>query len=287
MAEAASRYAFDNAWTAAERRLTELERLLDPATIQHLTHLGVGAGWSCLEVGAGRGSIARWLAGRVAPTGQVLATDLDPRFLAPNADAVLTVQQHDIVADPLEEAAFDLVHARLVLMHIPAREQVLTRLVRALRPGGWLLLEEQVTWLWQPDASAEEAALFARVQQAMERVTAARGMDLTWGTHLHWRLRELGLAEVEAMGTCHRYAGGSVGSELWKLNTEQLRPALLAEGELSDEEVARYQAILDEPRITWLTPLVVATWGRRIPGVGQATRPKYGLASSDRAEVVC
>jgi SAM-dependent methyltransferase len=265
MPEAEPRYAFDNAWVAAERRLTELERLLDPGSIQHLSRLAVGPGWSCLEVGAGRGSIARWLAEHVAPTGRVLATDLDPRFLVACADATLTVQQHDITADPLPEAAFDLVHARLVLMHLPAREQALATLIRGLRPGGWLLLEEQVTWLWHPDAPPAAAALFERVQQAMACVTTARGMDLGWGNQLHRRLREEGLLNVEAAGACSRHAGGSQGATLWTLNVEQLRSALLGAGGLSEEDLVRYQALLEDPSITWLTPLVVATWGRRPP----------------------
>ena len=263
MSNAEPSYAFDNTWEAAERRLSELERLLDPGTLQRLSGLGVAQGWQCLEVGAGRGSIAHWLAERVAPSGRVLATDIEPRFLAQHASPVLTVRQHDITADPLAEGAFDLVHARLVLMHLPGREQVLARLVQALRPGGWLLLEEQVTWLWHPDAPAGEVQLFLRVQAAMERVTAARGMDLGWGDRLHRQLRERGLTEVDAAGSCYRYAGGSAGAELWTLNAEQLRPALLGEGGLSEAELAGYLALLQEPTVTWLTPLVVATWGRR------------------------
>lgn len=263
MPESTPGYAFDNAWVAAERRLTELERLLDPGTLQQLSRLGIGPGWSCLEVGAGRGSIARWLAERVAPTGRVLATDLDLRFLQGHADAVLTIQQHDITADPLPAAAFDLIHARLVLMHLPAREQVLAQLVRALRPGGWLLLEEQVTWLWHADAPPAASALFDRMQRAMAQVTTRRGMDLQWGDQLHRRLREAGLVDVGATGTCFRYAGGSPGAVLWMLNVEQLRGGLLDVGGLRAEEVTQYLALLDEPRITWLTPLVVATWGRR------------------------
>lgn len=263
MPESAPSYAFDNAWMLAERRLTELERLLDPGSIQRLSHLGVGPGWSCLEVGAGRGSIARWLAERVAPTGRVLATDLDPRFLVAHADATLTVQQHDITTDPLPTAAYDLVHARLVLMHLPARERALATMVDALRPGGWLLLEEQVTWLWHPDAPPAATSLFERVQRAMTCATATRGMDVAWGDQLHRRMRAAGLVDVEASGACFRFAGGSQGAALWTLNVEQLRGALLDTGGLNEAELVRYKAILEDPRITWLTPLVVATWGRR------------------------
>jgi hypothetical protein len=53
MPETAPRYAFDNAWVLAERRLTELERLLDPGSLDQLSHLGVGPGLVDVEaVGA-------------------------------------------------------------------------------------------------------------------------------------------------------------------------------------------------------------------------------------------
>ncbi|HZM84459.1 MAG TPA: class I SAM-dependent methyltransferase [Candidatus Limnocylindrales bacterium] len=39
-------------------------------------------------------------------------------------------------------AAFDVIHARAVLTHLPERDEVLARLVAALRPGGWLLIED-------------------------------------------------------------------------------------------------------------------------------------------------
>ncbi|MBV9511428.1 MAG: class I SAM-dependent methyltransferase, partial [Caulobacteraceae bacterium] len=95
-----------------------------------------------LEVGAGGGSVAAWLADRVGPTGAVLATDqrIDPMagVTAPN----LQVRVHDVVADPIDEAAYDLVHLRFVLQHLPDRAAVLRKLIAALRPGGWLLVEE-------------------------------------------------------------------------------------------------------------------------------------------------
>src|SRR5689334_8013291 len=106
-------------------RLKAAEDLLDDGTIRVLARVGVQPGWRCLEVGAGGGSIARWLADTVGPTGHVLATDVNTRDLDSGGRPVLEVRQHDIVADPLQEAAFDLVHARLVLEHLPERDRVL------------------------------------------------------------------------------------------------------------------------------------------------------------------
>ena len=82
------------------------------------------------------------MAGRtvLAHSGRVVVTDLNTKHLAPLASSIIEVRQHNIVEDELEEQAFDLAFARLVLEHIPEREAVLDKLVRALKPGGWLLL---------------------------------------------------------------------------------------------------------------------------------------------------
>jgi SAM-dependent methyltransferase len=93
-------------------------------------------------MGAGAGSIACWLAARVAPSGQVVATDIDPRFLQNTTRPNLEVRRHDIRTDALESDAYDLVHCRNLLIHLPNPEQSARRMVAALRPGGWLMAEE-------------------------------------------------------------------------------------------------------------------------------------------------
>src|SRR5262245_54846529 len=128
-------YIYDQAWKAERERLAALEELHDEAATGRLAALGVSDGWRCLEVGCGAGSIARWLAARVGPRGHVVANDLDLRFVAGEEIGNLEVRQHDIVTDPLEEATYDLVHARAVLEHIPMRAQALTRAVLYRAPG--------------------------------------------------------------------------------------------------------------------------------------------------------
>ena len=76
-----STYLLDNAAPQSPKRFDALSTLFDRESIQYLEDCGVGPGWKCLEVGGGGGSIAAWLAARVGPTGHVLVTDLDPRFL--------------------------------------------------------------------------------------------------------------------------------------------------------------------------------------------------------------
>ena len=90
-------YLLDNADPRAERRFDALGQLFDTRTIEYLAAIGVTRGWSCWEAGAGGGSIAEWLAGAVAPTGSVLATDLDLGRLSATAMPALTAMRHDVV----------------------------------------------------------------------------------------------------------------------------------------------------------------------------------------------
>ena len=101
----------------ASSRFTAISALFDAASQRYLADRGVGPGWRCLEVGGGGGSIARWLGERVGPTGRVIATDIDIRFLETITLPNVEVRRHDITHDPLPEQAFDLIHTRMVLMN--------------------------------------------------------------------------------------------------------------------------------------------------------------------------
>ena len=163
-------YVFDNAGAQAGARFSAVGALFDPGTIRHLTELGVAEGWHCLEVGAGGGSIATWLCDRVGAAGHVVATDIDPRFLDDADRPNLEVRRHDIASEPLEEGAFDLVHARLVLVHLPERETALRRIVRALKPGGWLLIEEFDSLSMRPDPAIDPDEVLLETYDALQRV---------------------------------------------------------------------------------------------------------------------
>jgi ubiquinone/menaquinone biosynthesis C-methylase UbiE len=131
----------ESAEAEVAERLASLDALYNFRTFRFLETAGIGPGWHCLEVGGGSGAVAAWMADRVGPSGYVLVTDIDPRFIERSAyrrPAHLELRRHDIGTDPLPEQAFDLIHARLVLMHVPQRQQALARQVAALKPrGGW------------------------------------------------------------------------------------------------------------------------------------------------------
>jgi ubiquinone/menaquinone biosynthesis C-methylase UbiE len=188
-------YLLDNSWERARERLGMLGAFLDPGTIRHLEGLGVDEGWRCWEVGGGGGSIAAWLCRRVGQSGRVVATDIDPRFLAALEEPNLEVHQSDIAASPVERGTFDLVHARLLLEHVPDRDAALRHMAAGLKPNGWLLLEEMdhVNWLPEPASKAAWLDTWRRFLEAYRLTMDARGGDLETGRRLVQFCRTCGL----------------------------------------------------------------------------------------------
>ena len=116
-----NRYLLENRRPEAGERFAALAALFDPWTFRHLDALGLGEGWRCWEVGAGGFSVPRGLAERVGTSGRVLATDIDVAWMEPAAGEALEVRRHDVIRVPPPSDKFDLIHARLVLVHLEDR----------------------------------------------------------------------------------------------------------------------------------------------------------------------
>ncbi|MFE9423966.1 class I SAM-dependent methyltransferase [Kitasatospora sp. NPDC006697] len=259
------RYVFDRAWEREHERLSALEAVYDPATTERLTGLGVAEGWSCLEVGCGAGSIARWLAGRVGEQGRVLAIDLDPRYAVRHELANLEVRQQDLLTEPLPAGAFDLVHARALLEHLPAREEALRRLAAATRPGGWVVVEDfdiegpmvdMIARYWP----AGHDRLAGRLYRALEAAFGGAGADAGYGRRLPDALAGAGLAEVGARLHAPVLAGGT---PFLVLTLRQLRTPLLAGGLLGEAELEEVLELIQRQDVRYVPNVMVTAWGRR------------------------
>jgi SAM-dependent methyltransferase len=259
-------YTFENSGTQVATRFSALADIFDPGTIRHLTEIGVGSGWRCLEVGAGGGSIATWLCDRVGGNGQVLATDIDTRFLEALNRSNLEVSRHDIASDPLPQAKFDLVHFRLVLGHLPNRDEVLGRLVTALRPGGWILAEEFDSWSLRPDVSINEAETSLKAFAAMQAVLRRHSFDGYYGRRLVARLRAHNLAEISAEGRVFMYEGATSGADLTRAAISQTRDEMIDAGAISATEIERDLLQLNRSDFMMPSPIMWAVRGRRRMG---------------------
>ena len=259
-----STYLLDNAGSQAPARFDALSALFDCGTFQHLENCGVGPGWNCLEVGGGGGSVATWLAARVGNTGHVLVTDVDPRFLDASNSSNMEIIRHNIVTDPLPHASFDLIHARLVLIQIPEREKVLTRLAAALKPGGWIVEEEFDSQSLPSNPLQIPGEVQLKTQAAVFRLLDEQGVERRWGRLVHSRMRALGLVDVHAEARLSMWQGGSTGASLTRTNFEQLHDALITRGYVTEEEWEEDIARLDDPEFVTPSPVMWMTRGRRL-----------------------
>ena len=257
-------YSFNNDDRAATDRHRFLAEIFDQETTNRLAGLGDLTGSRCLEVGAGGGSIARWMVDQAGPTGRVVATDLNPRHIA--TDEGYEVLTHNLATEPVPDGPWDVIHARLVLMHIPERREILPRLAAALAPGGALVIEDFHTALTDlvlaaPDA--ESGALFNSFQAVMvKQVLKANGTDPTWGPQIHAAMLDAGLVDVDTTISARSWPGGTAGALLSGANIEQVRGKLLAAG-FTEAQLDRLHQLIADPRLVVRGNLVYSTVGRR------------------------
>jgi len=280
--EAEGRYLFPHSWEGENDRLTAITRAFDPITRRHLLARGLTDGWRCLEIGAGTGSIAGWMAEKVGPKGRVLATDLSLSLMETQGLEAenLELRRHDILADPMPDEEFDLIHTRLVLEHLPARLDALSRMAGALAPGGSLVVES-ITFGTEHRGSGGGAALLGGVLQTLRLLLRRNGFDGAFGRRLPMHIGRLGLGEVGAEGTQVVLIGGTPSVEWARPTLGRIRHLLLDGDDLLVPPPLRkalalgpvrrtvqrrldgLDRLLADPEFVYLVPTMVSVWGRR------------------------
>jgi SAM-dependent methyltransferase len=254
-------YLFDHAWKHEAERLAAIEWSLDGYTISCLSTIGVEAGWRCLEVGAGAGSIASWLSDKVGETGRVIATDLDIGMLEKLRRANLEVRRHDITCDALDEQ-FDLVHARKVLEHLPEPERLVKRMGVAVKRNGWLLIED-ADLLSLRHVTTPDPALFRRGYDAFVGHMASHGYHADLGLHLADLLRAAGFEGVKTRGWIGEWTGHGPNPSVFLRTFEKIRDHVVDEGRLDATTADAFLRLIQEPTFKAITAVHFAAWGRR------------------------
>jgi SAM-dependent methyltransferase len=257
-------YLFSHEDKTERERLAAIESGLDPFTIDCLQKIGVAEGWRCLEIGAGAGSIATWLCGRVGPSGMVVATDLQTKFLEAIDSSNLEVRKHDISKDELETDAFDFVSARKVLEHLPDPSAALRRMAAALRPGGSLLVEDTDLASFMR-VSFPHRERFERAYRNFIQSLSSAGFQPTLGLCLGDELRAVGLQNVTLKGILIEGTGGSdhPGAKVYRMTIERMRGRMVEAGLLTNEEIDQFLADGQSPQLHAITAIHCAAWGRK------------------------
>jgi SAM-dependent methyltransferase len=253
---------------AEDDRLALLERIFDPVSRRRREL--VQPGWRCLDVGAGRGSIAVWLAERVGESGHVVATDIDVTYLKRLNLPNLEMRQHNILEDPLDAlgpGSFDLVCSRLTLFWLAGKQEAaIRRMVECLRPGGWLV-DEDGDWgtIAPVDPSHPYYAVYNRTSQGGEW-WASRGYDPTFGRRLPVLFERCGLENIRHEATAEVVRGGSPWALWWQATLQAIRAWELAKDGLTETREREYEALIapwTDPSFWFINALLHACWGQR------------------------
>src|SRR5262245_57374192 len=180
--------------------------------------------------------------------------------------AHMELRRHDIGTDPLPEQVFDLIHARLVLQHVPQRREALARLVAALKPRGWLVIEEfdgGIVDRAVAAADAVEAERFRMMGRVLGRLLDDRGFEADWPRRLYGHLKAAGLTEVGMEGHLAVREGSSLGASLDAATFAQVRKEAVERGLITDAEIDAVLARLDAPGFAVFSPVMFTAWGRR------------------------
>ncbi len=114
-----------------------------------LDRLGIGAGWRCVDVGAGGGDVSVALAEVVGRTGRVYSVDSDPAARDEVARAAAAHSQVLAITQAGEDLTLpelvDLAFCRFLLLHVFDPSVVLAKMTDAVRDGGWVVAQEPIT----------------------------------------------------------------------------------------------------------------------------------------------
>ena len=245
-------YALDNASTHGAAHLGGLTGLLDEFTNARIAETSRLYGARALEIGAGNGSVARWLADQVGPDGSVIAVDLDVSHIP--AHERLTVSQLDLMQQPPPDGPFDVIHGRCVLTHLPNRATLLPALCERLAPGGTILIEDfdpfgldrAAHLLHAPAEPADVAELWRRYVHLRQELFHESGTARMFITQAPRMLLSAGFTDVQAITWCRSWRGGEPGSWHARATLQQFRPRLVERG-FPDEAVDVLVRALDDP----------------------------------------
>lgn len=249
-----SRYLFPQSGEGEESRLAMLERSHDPLTLELLDELlPARQGGTALEVGAGRGSIARAL----ADIGYaVTAVDLEISPLTVRPHPGVTPRRLDLTRSVPPSGPFDVIHARLLLEHLPNREGVLRSLAARLAPGGLVLLEDLVLSV----VYGLDDTPAADMGRAIAELGRANGWEPDFGRRLPSALREAGFDPVRARGIFGAHLGRTA-STAFVATVTRLADELIERGIRTTAAVRRALEWMQQPEHTVITPGLVQAWG--------------------------
>ena len=261
-----------------------------PAEIRHLVEqadvyayeanelfelIGVAANSTAIDVGCGVMGVLHLIAERVGPDGRVVGLDREAemvefgRKLAEQRGLAVEFIEADATATGLPHRAFDLVHARTLLLNVQNPEQILSEMVRIARPGGVVAVQE-------PDASAWNCdpphPVFDILRGAILSAYRRTGKDFSIGRRIARMLKDAGLVDVHVRATARVTHAGEYYQTFLLTVAGLVRQVIVKAGELTADEFESYTAALrahlEAPGTITCQPIMWQAWGRATTATG-------------------
>ena len=263
-------YPLGGTSTERDRLLSQAEQY-EPTANWLLDQIGVQDGWRAVDIGCGPIGILNLLSERVGAKGVVIGLEREHRFvemaraeIAKRGMGNVTMVQGDGLNTGLEKGSFDLVHERLVLINVSAREAFLTEMLSLLRPGGTVALEDvdNVSWLCQPAHPSWDVLL-----NAFHTVFHAGGGDGYVGRRLPVLLHAAGVKNIQTKVTVETpplgdYRRTHLLSLIHSVSDKIIANKVLDEAKLREHQEALAQHLKD-PGTTVIDKLLVQCWGHK------------------------
>lgn len=181
-------------------RLRLQAQVWEPAATEFLEALNIKPGMRVLDLGCGAMGVLRPLSRLVGDSGEVLGLDRDPALLASARQFVaeeklenVALLEGDAFATGLPSGQFDLVHARFLLAPLGRPGQLVDEMLRLVRPGGIIALQEPDASCWNVSPADET---WSALKNAILAAFTAKGSDFDVGRLTYGLLRERGVEQV-------------------------------------------------------------------------------------------
>jgi ubiquinone/menaquinone biosynthesis C-methylase UbiE len=246
-------------------RLHLMAEVFDEHSRTMLESVGLEEGMRCLDVGAGAGTMAHWIAGRTG-AGEVVALDREvgPLLGSRGRECNITVVEADLTAQGigtlLEAGSFDLIHTRSLLGVLADPEAALRRLLTWLAPGGTLVVSD----LWaSPLDGTMGQALRGAMRAGVDLMTATVGVDPAWATRLPNTLSDHGLQEVGMHVAAPVLTADSGHARFLRVSLSLLGEPLIVTGLLTSRQLSTALTDLQDSTLTAVPLIMVSAWGRK------------------------